>query len=131
MKVFDSSSIYACVKTGNHGLLKGNYSVILARYELGNVIWKETMLHKTFSIAEARRLIDFIDKIMETMVLLHPPIEKVFSTAVNFRLSYYDASYVYCAQNTSSILITEDVKLKNKIPPPLNTSSFAEISDKI
>jgi predicted nucleic acid-binding protein len=130
MKVFDSSSIYACVKAGNHALLKGNYSVILARYELGNVIWKETLLHKTFSVAEARRLIAFFDKIMETMVLLHPPIEEVFSIAVNYRLSYYDASYVYCAQNTNSVLITEDAKLKKKITPQLKTGSFAEISEK-
>jgi predicted nucleic acid-binding protein len=130
MKVFDSSSIYACVKTGNHELLKSSYSVILARYELGNVIWKETMLHKTFSVAEARRLIAFIDKIMETMVLLHPPIEEVFSIAVNFRLSYYDASYVYCAQNTNSVLITEDAKLRKNVTPQINTSSFAEISQK-
>jgi predicted nucleic acid-binding protein len=131
MKIFDSSSIYACVKSGNHGLLKGNCSVILARYELGNVIWKETMLRKTFSIAEAGHLIAFIDKIMETMVLLHPPIEEVFSTAVNFGLSYYDASYVYCAQNTNGVLITEDAKLRKKITPQLKTGSFAEISERL
>jgi predicted nucleic acid-binding protein len=127
MNVFDSSSIYACVKAGNHAFLKGRYSVILARYELGNVIWKETILRKTFSVVEAGRLIAFFDKILETMVLLHPPVVEVFSIAVNFHLSYYDASYVYCAQNTNSVLITEDATLKKKITPQIKTSSFAEI----
>lgn len=40
--LFDSSAIFEAIKLGSKAvdLLKGNYTVDLARYELGNIIWK-------------------------------------------------------------------------------------------
>jgi predicted nucleic acid-binding protein len=127
MMVFDASSIYACLKQGRPELLRNNYSVILARYEIGNVLWKEAVLHKTFSLSEAEKLVAFFDKLMEEMTLLHPESDKVFKAAVNFHVSYYDASYIYAAQHTDSSLITEDIKLRQKAASKIKVCSAAEI----
>jgi len=50
--VFDSSSIYTPLKRGVPKIVGGNYTVTLAKFELGNVVWKEAfLLHSTYYIA--------------------------------------------------------------------------------
>ncbi|WP_261310121.1 hypothetical protein [Saccharolobus shibatae] len=47
--VFDSSSIYKAFSFNKLNILGGNYTVILSKFELGNVIWKEvTIFNKDY-----------------------------------------------------------------------------------
>ncbi|RLI96776.1 MAG: toxin VapC, partial [Candidatus Aenigmatarchaeota archaeon] len=39
--LFDTSAIFRAIKEGKIEILAGNYTIELARYELGNAIWKE------------------------------------------------------------------------------------------
>jgi predicted nucleic acid-binding protein len=127
MRIFDTSSIYAAVKTGKQHLLKNSYSVILARYELGNILWKETTLSRTFSLDEGIQLVQVFDRIIEDMRLFHPPLEQVYKTAVKYKISYYDASYVFTALDLQIPLITEDKKIRPKIGEVLDIYSLQEI----
>lgn len=126
--LFDASSIYAAIGKGKTSSLKGFYSVILARYELGNIIWKETILRKTYSVGEGISVVNFFDKVLSEMKLLHPDLDAVFKTAVQFHLSYYDASYVYAAINAKIPLVTEDEKIKDKAGKLLKIYSFDDIA---
>lgn len=128
MMLFDASSIYTAVSKGKAAALKGFYSVILARYELGNIIWKETVLRKTYSASEGISVVNFFDKILSEMKLMHPDLDAVFKTAVQFHLSYYDASYIYAAIDAKIPLVTEDKKIKDKAGKILKVYSFNEIA---
>ncbi|MCP8316707.1 MAG: hypothetical protein H3Z51_07600 [archaeon] len=44
--ILDSSAIFRAIKENVVETLVGNYTLELARYELGNVLWKEYLLHK-------------------------------------------------------------------------------------
>jgi predicted nucleic acid-binding protein len=127
MKVFDASSIFVAIKTGQSHLLKDSYSVILARYELGNIIWKETALSGIYSIDEGVQLVRVFDRILEEMKLLHPPLEQVYKTALKYKMTYYDASYLFAAEDLDIPLITEDKKMRQKAESALRIYSLAEI----
>jgi hypothetical protein len=42
--LFDSSAIFRAIKENKIDLLTGNYTLELARYELGNIVWKDYFL---------------------------------------------------------------------------------------
>ena len=127
MKVFDASSIFVAIKTGQSDILKDSYSVILARYELGNIIWKETALSGIYSIDEGVQLVKVFDRILGEMKLLHPPLEQVYKTALKYKMTYYDASYLFAAMDLNIPLITEDKKMWKNAESALSIYSLAEI----
>jgi hypothetical protein len=47
--LFDSSAIFRAIKENKIEFLAGNYTLELARYELGNIIWKDCVLHVKIS----------------------------------------------------------------------------------
>jgi predicted nucleic acid-binding protein len=127
MKVFDASSIFVAIKTGQSHILKDSYSVILARYELGNIIWKETALSGLYSIDEGVQLVKVFDRILGEMKLRHPPLEQVYKAALKYKMTYYDASYLFTAIDLDIPLITEDKKMRQKAESALRIYSLAEI----
>ena len=127
MRIFDASSIFLAIKTNQPLILKNSYSVILARYELGNVIWKETALSRIYSIEEGIQLIKVFDRILEEMKLLHPPLDQVYKIAIKYKMSYYDASYLFVALDLKAPLITEDKKIRKKAEAMLRIYSLSEI----
>jgi predicted nucleic acid-binding protein len=127
MRVFDASSIFVAIKTGRQHLLKDASSVILARYELGNIIWKETALSGVYSADEGIHLVKVFDRILGEMRLLHPPLEQVYKTALKYKTTYYDASYLFAALDLNIPLITEDKKMRQKAESALRIYSLAEI----
>ena len=58
--LFDASSIFEIIKAGNLKSLVDGYTTDLARFELGNVIWKEVNLTKRISFSEGERMISIV-----------------------------------------------------------------------
>ncbi len=54
--LFDSSAIFRAIKENKIEFLTGNYTLELARYELGNIIWKDYVLHAKVSEQEAKMM---------------------------------------------------------------------------
>jgi hypothetical protein len=52
--LFDASSIFEIIKAGNLKSLVDGYTTDLARFELGNVIWKEVNLTKGSLLAREK-----------------------------------------------------------------------------
>ncbi len=125
--LFDACSIYHAIAEGKYKLLDGKYSVILARYELGNVIWKQTVLLKALKIEDARSIIGNIDRVLGQMKLLHPESRQIYELAVKYNITYYDASYVMAAVSYKIPFITEDNMLRKKIKKDIEVYSFSEI----
>jgi predicted nucleic acid-binding protein len=127
--VFDASSIFKLIVEKRVRLLGGNYTVPLAKFELGNVVWKEVALYKRLKEDEGLKLISLISKILNTMNIIDVDEVKVEKVALDYKISYYDASYVHLSIDLSLPLVTEDKKLTEKIKGKVNVISTNGINE--
>ena len=120
--VFDSSSIYALVKLDKPEALARNYTCNLARYELGNILLTEMNLRKAIGEIEQRSLLSLIMRALNVMLIVNVNDDEqgVMDLATKYKLSFYDASYVYAAKKHAAVLVTQDERLSKD-------SSSAEI----
>ncbi len=113
--LFDACAIFIAYKRDLEDLLFKQYTINLALFELGNVIWKECYIHKNISLDEAKKLLNEISQLLEVMRIINVDKlkENILSLAANLGITYYDASYVYVAKEQKLTLVTEDKRLKN------------------
>ncbi|RLI80257.1 toxin VapC [Archaeoglobales archaeon] len=112
--IFDASSIFVAIKNLKLDVLRGT-TCELAKFELGNAVWKEINIHKSVNIDEGLKILDVLMKALETMNVKNPNWNEVLKLAVKHDLTFYDASYVQLAVESSDVLVTEDKKLSEKI----------------
>lgn len=117
--LFDSSAILKAVMKNVIETLPENYTIELARYELGNILWKEHALHRRISDDEIKELIKLIKDTLKLMKILKIECceEIIIDLAGKLGLTFYDASYVFYTRKMSLTLVTEDEKLMNKAKP--------------
>ena len=118
--ILDSSAIARILLTRKGDALRmlgDGCSLDLARYEIGNVLWKEAALFGSMTGEEAASNVEYVARIMEEMRVfsLGTPEEagETMELAVEHGLTYYDAAYVYRARGMPP-LVTEDRKLIEK-----------------
>lgn len=122
--ILDSSAIFKAVRSDAVEAVAGNYTLELARYELGNTLWKEYELHKRINIEELKRLISLIKRVLGLIELigLECREEKILGVAERLKVTFYDASYIFCAQEKGIPLMTEDENLIKKARNYIKTS---------
>ena len=89
----------------------------LTFYEVGNVIWKESILTKFLTPEEATKLGTMAQTVLTKLnriVSEAEAFQKILEIAQTEKLSYYDSSYVHYAKKTDLTLITEDKELRTK-----------------
>ena len=128
--VFDSSAMFAAIKSGRVDVVSGNYTLDLARYELGNILWKEHALHKRVDMKDLSSLIKLIKAVVELMKVLKIDCreEEILGVASNLGITFYDASYAYYAKEMGLTLVTEDAKLLGKLRPHVRVLNLEGIS---
>ncbi|MGQ9469599.1 MAG: type II toxin-antitoxin system VapC family toxin [Nitrososphaerales archaeon] len=114
--ILDSSAIFGAIKENAIEALIGSYTLDLARYELGNVLWKEYLLHKKINKDELKRLIRLIKRVLSIVEVLgiNCHEEEILELAEELKSTFYDASYIFYAKEKKLSLITEDEILLNK-----------------
>ncbi len=127
--LFDSSAIFRAIKENNVDALTGNFTLELARYELGNIVWKDYALQAKVSEQEAKMMADTIKKTLTIMDVqdIAGNEEEVLETAIQLRITFYDASYVYFAKKKELQLITEDSRLIKKITATMKVSTLDRV----
>jgi predicted nucleic acid-binding protein len=127
--LFDSSAIFRAIKENRVEALAGNYTIELARYELGNTIWKEYALQARISAQEAKNLTKTAKHTLAIMDIIGTAgeEEEILETAANLKITYYDATYAYTAKTKELKLITEDTRLIKKITSQVNASTLGDI----
>lgn len=128
--LFDSSAIIKAIKENKIDLLIENHTIEIARYELGNILWKECSLRAKIPKEQTRALIAAIKHSLNLMEV-HQIIskeEEILETSVQFKITFYDASYAYFARSKALALVTEDMRLAKKISPDIKTLSVDEIN---
>ena len=115
--VFDSSSIFAAILRNEVEKLVGNQTLEVARYELGNALWKQAKRNRD-GLTErdldqlAQVVTDALNLLDVASVESHE--KEVLGLAIRLGLTFYDASYVYLASRSGATLVTEDLKLLEK-----------------
>jgi predicted nucleic acid-binding protein len=123
--LFDSSALLNIIrvrKQDAYGLLKGNLTLSLAKYEIGNALWKEALLLGRISLEEALEALSLLDRVLEIMEMVYPKrSDLTFRLAFDLQVTYYDASYVVASIENDAKLITSDVKLARRIGEKIDT----------
>ena len=128
--LFDSSAIFKAIKENKIDLLAGNGTLEIARYELGNIVWKDYLLQSKITREQARTLTAAIKRALNVMEV-HQIISKeedILETAGQFKITFYDASYAHFAKSKDLTLVTEDLRLAKKIAADVKTSALDEIN---
>ena len=127
--LFDSSTIFRAIKENKIEFLAGNYTLELARYELGNIIWKDCALHAKISEQEAKIMEKTINHTLNLMDLIEiaGSEDEILDTAIKLKITFYDASYAYFAKAKDLRLITEDTRLIKKITSTTNATTLESI----
>lgn len=93
----------------------GKFTLDLALYELGNMIWKECVLRGTFKPNEAMVKVGKLAEVISIMNVenleTREDLAGVMKLAVKLKLTFHDASYLYVAKKLDLILVTEDAEL--------------------
>jgi predicted nucleic acid-binding protein len=124
--LFDSSAIFRAIKENNVEILVDNYTLGLARYELGNIIWKDCVLQAKISEQEAKGMAKTIKHILGIMKIIETVgyEEEVLEDAMKYKITFYDAAYAHLAKAKDLKLITEDARLIKKITSAISVSTL-------
>lgn len=97
--VFDSSSVFRAIKENVVKALVGGCTSELARYELGNILWKEYAVRRWATSEELKGVIRLVKDVINLMevVTVGCHEEQIMDVAEGFGLTFYDAPYVYYA----------------------------------
>jgi predicted nucleic acid-binding protein len=124
MNVCDSSTIYQAIHLNQPQCLVGQCTSALAVYELGNVVWKNSLIGKKYSQEEAAGLLVGFEQILEEMRVVHFDLNDIYKMAAKFKISFYDAAYVALAVDMNIPLVTLDQKLAQKAAHSIKVLSF-------
>lgn len=128
--LFDSSAIFKVVKENKIEALVGNYTLELARYELGNILWKTFALQARATDQEIKILAKIIKQALNMMeiVQINCNEPEILQTAVKLKITFHDASYAYYAKANDLTLISEDSQLLGKIKSYIKALRFDNIT---
>lgn len=127
--VFDASTIFRAIKENRIEILAGNFTLDLARYELGNILCKECTVHKRISSEEIEKLVGIVKDVLSLMEVLtiNCHEEEILRIAEDLEITFYDASYIYHAKNKKLPLATEDTELSSKAKLQIKTLGFDDL----
>ena len=100
-----------------------------ARFELGNIVWKEYALQARISEEESKMMTKAVKHSLSLMDMLDVAgrEQEILETAIRLKITYYDASYVYMAKERDLGLITEDSRLIKKTGPTAKISTLDDV----
>ncbi len=115
--LFDANAILNIIKHEKTHLLYEQYTLDLALYEIGNVVWKEVNLFHTITVEECEVLISSLQVILaklKTFRIKPDLLKEIIDLASKEGLTFYDAAYLYFAIKNKLILVTDDNRLYKK-----------------
>ena len=114
MRLLDASSLFEAMQEKDVEAVMGAYTLDLARYELGNIVWKKINLLKDISLEEGLRLLAVLMNSLNMMetVSVAGVEEEALKLAQEESLSFYDASYIVAAHGRGLILLSEDDEMR-------------------
>lgn len=117
MELLDASAIInLAIQSGEEAadFLRARATLDLAFYESGNAVWKLCAVQKKMAYEQAKSLVETIARLiakMQTVPFVELRPSEVMTFALDERLSYYDAAYVFVGKSRNLVLVTDDDRL--------------------
>ena len=109
-RLFDSSALINCVWLGRAAKIFGEYTIEIAKFEVGNYVWKR---RSSLSYEKSKNLLEKLLELINLMNILHVDFLEALSIAVEENITFYDSSYIQAAIQNNLELVTDDLKLYN------------------
>lgn len=120
MKLLDASAIFNLFLNGKYSILIDGATIPLARYEIGNVLWKNLKIRNRISKKEATDSGNVLFELIDSMEQIVPRPNSALSLSLELDLTFYDSSYLVAAIEAGCELVTDDMKLhriaSSKVP---------------
>ena len=112
------------------------YSIDLTFYEVGNSLWKLTLLLKSINLKDAMEILDVLKSLVLRKIItlirfddLDAP--RIIKLAVDEGLTFYDASYIVAGEKLNAALATEDEELRRKAEKYINVITYTNLKQQI
>jgi predicted nucleic acid-binding protein len=127
MNLFDSSAIFNLFLQGKYDTLVVGATIPLARYEIGNVIWKNYKIRKRISKKEAIESGNVLFELINSMEMVDPPLSSAMRIAMEEGITFYDSSYVAAAVESGYDFITDHTKLREAAGSKVRTMGSSDL----
>ena len=111
MNLLDASAIFNLFQRGKYETLVSGATIPLARYEIGNILWKNYKVRNRISKREAMESGNVLFELLDSMEQIIPSLASVLNLSLDEGLTFYDSSYLISAIESGCELITDDLKL--------------------
>ena len=112
------------------------YSIDSTFYEVGNSLWKLTLLLKSINLKDAMEILDVLKSLVLRKIItlirfddLDAP--RIIKLAVDEELTFYDASYIVAGEKLNATLATEDEELRRKAEKYINVITYKNLKQQI
>jgi len=112
------------------------YSIDLTFYEVGNSLWKLTLLLRSINLKDAMEILDVLKSLVLRKAItlirfddLDAP--RIIKLAVDEGLTFYDASYIVAGEKLNATLATEDEELRRKAEKYINVITYTNLKQQI
>jgi predicted nucleic acid-binding protein len=112
MNLLDASSIFNLFQSNKFSVLLDGATIPLARYEIGNIIWKNYKIRNRISKKEAKDSGTVLFELIDSMEQIVPSPASTLTLSLEEGLTFYDSSYLVSAIETGYELVTDDIKLQ-------------------
>jgi predicted nucleic acid-binding protein len=132
MYLLDAGAIFNLVKKGCLKPLAEGATLDLAIYEALNAVWKEHYLLRRLDEETAKKLLGVMGRIFDVIAIasIRSREKEVFELALKEGLIIYDAAYLHYPLRNKLLLVTDDIKLREKAKQYLETSSTRDLAQK-
>ena len=107
-----ASAIFNLFQSNRFGVLLDGATIPLARYEIGNIIWKNYKIRNRISKQEAKDSSTVMFELLDSMEQIVPSSASTLALSLEEGLTFYDSSYLVSAIETGYELVTDDIKLQ-------------------
>ena len=112
MNLLDASAIVNLFQSNRFSVLLDGATIPLARYEIGNIIWKNYKIRNRISKKEAKDSGTVLFELIDSMEQIVPSPASTLTLSLEEGLTFYDSSYLVSAIETGYELVTDDIKLQ-------------------
>jgi predicted nucleic acid-binding protein len=127
MSLFDTSAIFNLFQSGKYSVLIAGATTPLARYEVGNVLWKNHKIRNKISKKESIELGTVIFELIDSMEQIVPSPNSVLKLSLDESLTFYDSSYLVSAIDSGYDFVTDDLKLYSIASSKVVTRKSSEL----
>ena len=130
--VFDTSSLITLLTHGDGAITTvfGQYTLDLAFYEAGNSFWRDSAAQQIVNREDATDAVDYLNDVRKEMRVLSVDdvgATRIFETAWDEGVTYYDAAYITAAIELEATLVTEDGGRADHASEAVSTTTALEV----